>query len=147
MSINCYLARRLTTIELCVPLNQSRFVIEISQQLARSEPHLTADFLNEFFVGWESFPYSQRPLSLAYMAPWLSGLRTSLIPTDSDSDKAREKVAAIFRKIIDVGISDVALSTTLEQCIWPTISRDEIYTDILLEEIVKSALGDRKSVV
>jgi neurofibromin 1 len=75
------------------------------------------------------------------MAPWLPGLRTSLIPTDSDSDKAREKVAAIFRKIIDVAISDVALSTTLEQSIWPAISRDEIYTDILLEEVVKSALG------
>ena len=75
------------------------------------------------------------------MAPWLPGLRTSLIPTDSDSDKAREKVAAIFRKIIEVAISDVALSTTLEQCIWPAISRDEIYTDILLEELVKVALG------
>lgn len=128
-------------VELCVPLNQSQFIIEISRQLALSEPHLTADFLNEFFVGWESFPYSQRPLSLAYMAPWLAGLRTSLIPTDSDSDKAREKVAANFRKIIDVAISDVALSTTLEQCIWPTVSRDEIYTDILLDEIVKSAMG------
>lgn len=74
------------------------------------------------------------------MAPWLPGLRTSLIPADADSDKAREKVAAIFRKIIDVAISDVSLSTTLEQCIWPALSRDEIYTDILLEEIVKSAL-------
>ena len=126
--------------ELCVPLNQSQFIIEISQQLARSEPHLTADFLNEFFVGWESFPFSQRPLSLAYMAPWLHGLRTSLIPTEVDSDKAREKIAAIFRKILDVAISDIALSTTLEQCIWPAISRDEIYTDILLEEIIRLAL-------
>jgi neurofibromin 1 len=131
----------LTRIELCVPLNQSQFIIEISQQLARSEPQLTADFLNEFFVGWESFPYAQRPLSLAYMAPWLPGLRTSLIPLDADSDKAREKVAAIFRKLLDVAISDIALSTTLEQSIWPTISKDEIYMDILLEEIVKLALG------
>ena len=106
-------------------MNPSRFIIDISQQLARSEPQLTVDFLNEFFVGWESFPYSQRPLSLAYMAPWLPSLRTSLLPNDSDSDKAREKVAAIFRKLIEVAISDVALSTTLEQSVWPIICRDE----------------------
>jgi neurofibromin 1 len=97
--------------------------------------------LNEFFVGWDSFPYSQRPLSLAYMAPWLPALRTSLIPTDVDGDKAREKIAAIFRKLIEVAISDLALSTTLEQSIWPVISKDEIYTDIFLDEIIKAALG------
>jgi hypothetical protein len=76
--------------ELCIPLNPSHFIVNISKQLALSEPQLTADFLNEFFVGWESFPYGQRPLSLTYMAPWLPGLRTSLIPTDSDGDKARK---------------------------------------------------------
>ena len=115
--------------------------MDISQQLAKSEPHLTADFLNEFFVGWESFPYSQRPLSLTYMAPWLPSLRTSLIATDVDSDKAREKVAAIFRKLIEVAISDVALGTTLEQSIWPAICKDEIYIEIFSEEVVKAALG------
>lgn len=131
----------MTARELCIPLNPSHFIVDISQQLAQSEPQLTVDFLNEFFVGWESFPYSQRPLSLVYMAPWLPSLRTSLIPNDADSDKAREKVAAIFRKLIDVAISDVALSTTLEQSIWPAISRDEIYIDIFLEEVAKAALS------
>lgn len=130
-----------TPPELCVPLNPSHFIVDISQQLAKAEPQLTADFLNEFFVGWESFPYQQRPLSLVYMAPWLPSLRTSLIATDVDSDKAREKVAAIFRKLIEVAISDTALSTTLEQSIWPAICKDEIYIEIFLEEVVKAALG------
>jgi neurofibromin 1 len=127
--------------ELCVPLNPSNFIIDISRQLAQSEPQLTADFLNEFFVGWESFPYSQRPLSLVYMAAWLPNLRTSLISTESDTEKAREKVAIIFRKLIEVAISDVALSTTLEHSIWPAVRQDEIYVDIFLEEVVKSALS------
>lgn len=126
---------------MCVPLNPSHFIVDISQNLAESEPQLTADFLNEFFVGWESFPYPQRPLSLSYMAPWLPGLRTSVIATDVDSDKAREKVAAIFRKLIEVAISDVALSTTLEQKVWPAICTDEMSIDIFLEEVVKAALG------
>ncbi|CAG8972538.1 hypothetical protein HYALB_00001230 [Hymenoscyphus albidus] len=134
-------AKFMSTNELCVPLNPSQFIIDISQQLARSEPQLTVDFLNEFFVGWESFPFSQRPLSLAYMAPWLPSLRTSLMPTDIDSDKAREKVATIFRKLIEVAISDVTLSTTLEHRVWPIICRDEIYTEVFLEEVIKAALG------
>lgn len=127
--------------ELCVPLNPSNFIVDISRQLAQSEPQLTTDFLNEFFVGWESFPYSQRPLSLVYMAAWLPNLRTSLISTESDTEKAREKVAIIFRKLIEVAISDVALSTTLEHSIWPAVRQDEIYVDIFLEEVVKSALS------
>ncbi|KAG9243047.1 hypothetical protein BJ878DRAFT_481460 [Calycina marina] len=127
--------------ELCVSLNPSHFIIDISQQLAHSEPQLTADFLNEFFVGWESFPFSQRPLSLAYMAPWIPGLRTSIVPNGVDGDKAREKIAAIFRKLIEIAISDLALNTTLEQSIWPAIASDEIYIDIFLEEVVKAAMG------
>ena len=126
--------------ELCVPLNPSNFIIDISRQLAQSEPQLTSDFLNEFFVGWESFPYSQRPLSLVYMAAWLPNLRTSLISAEADTEKARERVALIFRKLIEVAISDVALSTTLEQSVWPAVRQDEIYVDIFLEEVVKSAL-------
>lgn len=127
--------------ELCVPLNPSNFIIDISKQLAQSEPQLTSDFLNEFFVGWESFSYSQRPLSLVYMAAWLPNLRTSLISTETDTDKAREKVALIFRKLIEVAISDVVLSTTLEQSVWPVVRHDEVYVDIFLEEVIKSALS------
>jgi neurofibromin 1 len=140
LELHCYKSTD-PSEELCVPLNPSTFIIDISQQLARSEPQLTADFLNEFFVGWESFPWSQRPLSLTYMAPWLPSLRTSLISTESDSDKGREKVAAIFRKLIEVAISDLALSTVLEQCIWPAVRRDETYVEIFIEELVKSALA------
>ncbi|CCU74400.1 ras GTPase activator [Blumeria hordei DH14] len=127
--------------DLCVPINPSHFIVSISQRLAQSEPQLTADFLTEFFVGWGSFPNSQRPLSLAYMAPWLHGLRSSLIPCDSDGDKTRDKVASIFRKLIDIAMSDLTLSTTLEQCVWPALSQDEIYVDIFLDEIAKIALG------
>lgn len=130
----------MSAMELYIPLNPSTFIIEISRQLAKSEPQLTADFLNEFFVAWESFPYAQRPMSLAYMAPWIPGLRKGLIANDMDSDKAREKVASIFRRLIEVAISDVALSTTLEQNIYPAIAEDQVCIDIFLDEIVKAAL-------
>ncbi len=40
------------------------------------------------------------------MAPWIPGLRTSLLAGETESDKAKEKIAALFRKLIDVTLSD-----------------------------------------
>lgn len=127
------------TRDIAVPLDPSRFIIEISKTLAEAEPQLTSDFLNEFFVGWDSFSDEQKPLSLAYLAPWLPGLRSSVLATEADSDKGREKIATLFRKLIDVTLSDPTLSFTLEQTIWPAIQRDEVLLDIFLDEVIKAA--------
>lgn len=127
------------TRDIAVPLDPSRFIIEISKTLAEAEPQLTSDFLNEFFVGWDSFSEEQKPLSLAYLAPWLPGLRSSVLATETDSDKGREKIATLFRKLIDVTLSDPTLSFTLEQTIWPAIQRDEVLLDIFLDEVIKAA--------
>ncbi|AEO71616.1 uncharacterized protein THITE_2124231 [Thermothielavioides terrestris NRRL 8126] len=127
--------------DISVPLDPSQFIIKISKSLAQTEPQLTADFLNEFFVGWDSFLDEQKPLSLAYMAPWIPGLRASLLAGEPESDKGREKIAALFRKLIDVALSDPTLTFALEQSVWPVIYQDEVLLDILLDEIVKTALS------
>jgi neurofibromin 1 len=75
------------------------------------------------------------------MAPWLPSLRSHVIASDSDGEKARDKAAIIFRKLIDVAMSDPSLSITLEQSIWPEIFRDEIHAEIILEELIKTALA------
>jgi neurofibromin 1 len=134
-------SKLMSTRDISVPLEPSQFIIKISKSLAQTEPQLTADFLNEFFVGWDSFLEEQKPLSLAYMAPWIPGLRTSLLAGEPESDKAREKIAALFRKLIEVALSDSTLTFALEQSVWPVISQDEVLLDILLEEIIKTALG------
>ena len=134
-------SKLMSTREISVPMDPSRFIIEISKSLAQTEPQLTADFLNEFFVGWDSFLDEQKPLSLAYMAPWIPGLRTSLLAGEVESDKAREKIAALFRKLIDVALSDLTLTFALEQSVWPVIYQDEVLLDIFLDEIIKAALS------
>lgn len=133
-------SRLVAVKDICVPLDPSHFIVNISKVLARSEPQLTSDFLNEFFVGWDSFSEEQKPLSLAYMAPWIAGLRTSLLVSEPDGEKGREKVASIFRKLIDVTMSEPALTFTLEQSVWPAIYQDEVLLDIFLEELIKAAL-------
>ncbi|KAL2257760.1 hypothetical protein VTK26DRAFT_9213 [Humicola hyalothermophila] len=131
----------LCTRDISVPLDPSRFIIRISQCLAQTEPQLTLDFLNEFFVGWDSFSDEQKPLSLAYMAPWIPGLRTSLLASETENDKGREKIAALFRKLIDVTLSDPTLTFTLEQSVWPVIYQDEVLLDIFLDEVLKAAMS------
>ncbi|KAK3315246.1 hypothetical protein B0H66DRAFT_337826 [Apodospora peruviana] len=134
-------SRLMSTKDISIPLDPSQFIIKISQKLAQAEPQLTSDFLNEFFVGWDSFSDEQKPLSLAYMAPWIPGLRTSLLAGEIESDKGKDKIAALFRKLIEVALSDPTLNFTLEQSVWPVISQDEVLLDIFVEEIIKSALN------
>lgn len=114
--------------------------MDISNELAMSEPQLTSDFLTEFFVGWESFPDEQKPLSLAYMAPWLPGLRTNILTNDLDGEKGRERVAILFRKLIDVTVQDHGLTFALEQSVWPKIVQDEILLEVFMDELLKSAM-------
>lgn len=128
-------------LDLAVPVDPTRFVVEISRILADTESQLTSDFLTEFFVGWESFPDEQKPISLAYMAPWLFGLRTHVLTADLDGEKGKEKVATLFRKLIDLIVLDQSLSFALEQFVWPSIAKDEVLLEIFMDELMKTALS------
>lgn len=124
-----------------LPLDPSAFIIKISKELAHAEPQLTTDFLTEFFVSWETFPDDQKPLSLAYMAPWMSGLRRDVLASEQEGEKGREKVATVFRKFIDIIALDQNMSYTLEQSVWPFLVQDETLLDIFVDELMKTALG------
>jgi len=113
----------------------------MSKTLAQEEPQLTSDFLNEFFASWRNFSYEQKPLSLAYMAPWLTSLRTSLLSDEADGERGKEKISAIFQKLIDATAVDSSLYLTLEHTVWPAIYKDETLLDLFLEEIIKAALA------
>ncbi|KAI1278536.1 GTPase [Xylaria sp. FL0933] len=126
--------------EVHIPMDPNAFIIGMSKTLALEEPQLTADFLNEFFVGWENFTDEQKPLSLAYMAPWLPGLRTSLLSDETDSERGKDKIATIFQKLIDTAAVDPSLCLILEHTVLPAICKDEVLLDIFLEEVIKAAL-------
>ena len=122
-------------------MDPARFIVNISKELAASEPHLTSDFLSEFFVSWDTFPEEQKAVCLAYMAPWLTGLRRNVLASESDGEKGREKVASILRKFIELIVLDEALSYALEQLVWPTLASDEVLLDIFLDELMKTIMN------
>lgn len=127
--------------DLAVPLDPTRFIVSISRELALAKPQLASDFLAEFFVSWESIPEEQKPVSLEYVAPWLSSLRSTVLVADIDGEKGREKVASLFRKLIEVAVLDQSLTYVLERYIWPSISQDELLLDIFIDELIKVGLG------
>ncbi|KAI0397175.1 GTPase [Xylariaceae sp. FL0594] len=124
-----------------IPPDPNQFIINISRTLAQEEPQLTSDFLNEFFASWRNFSEDQKPLSLAYMAPWLTSLRTSLLSDEADGERSKEKVSIIFQKLIDATAADPSLYLTLQHTVWPAIYKDETLLDLFLEEIIKAALA------
>ncbi|KAG7108445.1 Neurofibromin like protein [Verticillium longisporum] len=108
-------SKMMCLIDVSVPTSASHFIIAISEQLAQTEPQLTFDFLTEFFVGWESFSDDQKPISLAYMSPWLPGLRTAILANEADGDRGKEKIASLFRKLIDLAVADHFLARANDQ--------------------------------
>lgn len=61
--------------------------------------------------------------------------------SEADADKAKEKISSIFRRLIDVTLSDSSLGTILEQLIWPSICQDETMAEFFCEELVRSAMS------
>ncbi|PKS06874.1 hypothetical protein jhhlp_006950 [Lomentospora prolificans] len=136
-------SRLMCTRDLAIPPDPSSFIIAMSEHLARTEPQLTYDFLTEFFVGWDSFSDDQKPLSLGYMAPWLTGLRTFVLVAEPDAEKGRDKISVLFRKLIEVVLADHSQAYIIGQTVWSVISSDEVLLEILLEEIIKMGLTFR----
>jgi neurofibromin 1 len=130
----------LIVLGLSIPADSVSLVVGISERLASSEPQLTHDFLTEFFVGWDRSPPQQRPLNVLYVAPWLSNLRTHVLSQEVDSEKGKERLSLIARKLIDVALQETGLYTSFQQNIWSVISRDEALVEIFLDEMVKVAM-------
>lgn len=118
------------------------FVVKVSERLAATEPQLTHEFLNEFFVGWDKTLPQQRPLNVLYMVPWIVNLRTHVLSLDGDGDRGKEKLTAIARKLVELALQEPRFSTIFQHNIWPAIAKDEVVVEVVLEELIKSAVGD-----
>jgi neurofibromin 1 len=93
--------------DLCIPSNSSDFIVNISESLAKSELHLTLEFLNEAFVGFAKSNEPMRQLSLDYMVPWLRNLAVFTRHSPDDHKKNMSKTKDVIRLLIDVTVKRV----------------------------------------
>lgn len=102
-------------IDLCIPSNSSDFVVSISESLAKSEIHLTIEFLNEALVGFMNSNESMRQLCLDYMVPWLHNLAFIARHSPEDHKKSLSKTKDLLRLLIDLTVRRVEVRQSLQK--------------------------------
>ncbi|CAG8759187.1 33627_t:CDS:2, partial [Racocetra persica] len=124
---------------LCIPANNTNFVVNLSERLAQSEPHLTQDFLSEFFVGFSKSSTPLKHLCLQYMAPWLSNL-AYFSRNGADNQNQSEKTREIIKNLIELTAKENEMYSTIQSKIWQTLGKVDEITNIIIDEFVQYAV-------
>lgn len=82
--------------DICIPYNDSDFIVNMSQLIASSEAHLTLEFLNECVVGFDrsSSEPERQMLTLEYIVPWLRNL--TLFIYGEEATKIKELIRLLI---------------------------------------------------
>ncbi|CAG8612074.1 12667_t:CDS:10, partial [Ambispora leptoticha] len=129
----------LTAKGLCIPANNTNFAVTLSERLAMTEPGLTIEFLNEFFVGFNKSSTSLKHFCLHYVAPWLLNL-AQYSKNGSDSKPGVGKIREILRKLIELTTKESEMYTTVQSKIWNTLGKVDEITNLIISEFVAYAV-------
>ena len=127
----------LETSGLCIPSNNTIFIKSVSDKLARNEPHLTLEFLEECIQGFRSSSIELKHLCLEYMTPWLKNLIKFCSHPD---DKKRAKVAMILDKLITLTIEEEEMYPSIQAKIWGSIGQVVELIDMVLDSFIKRSV-------
>ncbi|XP_029556774.1 neurofibromin isoform X6 [Salmo trutta] len=110
----------LETSGLCIPANNTLFIVSISKTLAANEPHLTLEFLEECISGFSKSSIELKHLCLEYMTPWLLNLVRFCKHND---DAKRQRVTAILDKLITMTINEKQMYPSIQAKIWGSLGQ------------------------
>lgn len=102
--------------DLCIPENNTEFIVSISTSLATTETHLTFEFIQECVDGFNKSNQKLRILCLDYLSPWLKNL--ALFCCGGDRDVGLAKIMDILRLLINLTLDrpEVRPSIALRGC-------------------------------
>ncbi|KAG9291425.1 hypothetical protein G9A89_021843 [Geosiphon pyriformis] len=124
---------------LCIPANNSNFVVALSERLAMTEPHLTIEFLNEFFAGFKRSSTQLKHLCLQYMAPWLMNL-AHYSRSAGENQPSIGKTREILRQLIELTTKESEMYTSVQSKIWSTLGRVDEVINLIIDEFVNYAV-------
>ncbi|XDV54522.1 hypothetical protein PO909_022796 [Leuciscus waleckii] len=134
----------LETSGLCIPANNTLFIVSISKTLAANEPHLTLEFLEECISGFSKSSIELKHLCLEYMTPWLLNLVRFCKHSD---DGKRQRVTAILDKLITMTINEKQMYPSIQAKIWGSLGQITDLLDVVLDSFIKtSATGGLGSI-
>lgn len=131
---------------LCIPANNTLFIVGISEKLAAREPQLTLEFLEECIAGFVKSDYELKHLCLEYMAPWLPNLaRFCRFPAD---DPQKVKMTRILEELINLTVKEKGtMYPSVQATIWGNVGKVTELLDTVLDCFIKaSATGGLGSV-
>ncbi|KAM6970361.1 neurofibromin-like [Aplochiton taeniatus] len=134
----------LETSGLCIPANNTLFIVSISKTLAANEPHLTLEFLEECISGFSKSSIELKHLCLEYITPWL----LNLVRFCKHNDEARrQRVSAILDKLITMTINEKQMYPSIQAKIWGSLGQITDLLDVVLDSFIKtSATGGLGSI-
>ncbi|RIA90709.1 hypothetical protein C1645_875920 [Glomus cerebriforme] len=124
---------------LCIPANNTSFVVGLSERLASLVPQLTPDFLGEFFVGFDKSSTPLKHLCLQYVAPWLNNL-AQFTRSGADSQRNINKTREIIKNLIELTTKETEMYTAVQSKIWSTLGKVDEITNIIIDEFVQYAV-------
>ncbi|KAG0178831.1 Ras GTPase activating protein ira2 [Apophysomyces sp. BC1021] len=123
--------------DLCIPANSAEFVVGISESLAATETHLTFEFLNECFVGYNKSSEPMRQLCLNYMSPWLRNLALFTRAMSDDPNRNLMKTKDILRLLIDLTVTRADMYKHIQAKVWSTLTEVDEMMNIILDSFVQ----------
>lgn len=129
--------RLLNAKGLCIPANDSDFIVGVSESLANSEIHMTLEFLNEAFVGFIKSNEPTKHFCLDYMAPWLRNLAIFAKSSVDDRKRNLTKTKDIIRSFIDMTVRRSELYKHIQARIWKTIAQVDDLANLVIDCFVQ----------
>ncbi|KAJ1971448.1 Ras GTPase activating protein ira2, partial [Dimargaris xerosporica] len=129
---------------LCIPANNTNFIISISHKIAAVEPRFTLEFLTECFDGFRESSTPMKHLCLEYMAPWLPNLalfcRRGADHASSHYRHALAKTVDVIKVLVDLTVKESEMYPSVQAKIWRKIGRAEELLDVVLNFFVQYAV-------
>ncbi|EDV22626.1 uncharacterized protein TRIADDRAFT_59057 [Trichoplax adhaerens] len=125
----------LETRGLRIPANNLIFIVSISQHLAKCEPFLTLQFLEESIDSFAKSKIELKHLCLQYMSPWLPNLARFITTGITE----RQKVIVIIEKLIDLTIKEKEMNSSVQAAIWEKMGQVRELIDLVLDCFIQAS--------
>ncbi|KAG9027475.1 Ras GTPase activating protein ira2 [Tulasnella sp. JGI-2019a] len=139
--MECDDALMLPTEGAFIPSNPAAFAVPFSERMAKFAPHLTLDFLSEFFVGFDKSPTYHKAICLQYLNPWISNLSGFQNPAVSYYEHTGVKLRDSVRSMIDMTLNTPDMYPALHRLLWTEFNKlDNRVINITLDELFRAAI-------
>ncbi|ORZ22469.1 hypothetical protein BCR42DRAFT_406243 [Absidia repens] len=121
--------------DLCIPENNTDFIVSISASLATTEAHLTFEFIQECVDGFKKSNHKLRILCLDYLSPWLKNL--ARFSRGSDRDLGIIKIQEILRSLIDLTLDRPETYKHVQAKVWCALAEVDELVDPVLDILIQ----------